>query len=144
MSQLQKDIDYLQNWSNINKINFNLQKCKAVSIHNKPFPLAMLPFVLHHYHLSENLFSYADSERDLGVDINSSFNFNEQCERLLSQANQKYGLLKRTCHFVNDLKRRRVLYLTIVRSQFEHCCQIWRPNGSTLMSKFQNFQKKMP
>ena len=27
----------------------------------------MLPFVAYHYHLAENLLSYADSERDLGV-----------------------------------------------------------------------------
>ena len=44
-----------------------------------PSPLAMLPFVAHRYHLGENLLSYADSEKDLGVHINKSFNFNEQC-----------------------------------------------------------------
>ena len=32
-----------------------------------------------------------DSERDLGVDINKSLNYNEHCMRLISQANQKYG-----------------------------------------------------
>ena len=44
--------------------------------------------------------------------------------QILSEANQKYGLLKRTCHFVNDTQRKRILYLTLVRSQFEHCSQI--------------------
>ena len=32
--------------------------------------------------------------------VNKSFNFNEQCEILLTKANQKCGILKRTCHFV--------------------------------------------
>ena len=61
--QLQKDIEYLHKWSLSNKINFNLQKCKVVSIKSKPSPLAMLPFVAYHYYLAENLLEYADSEK---------------------------------------------------------------------------------
>ena len=40
-----------------------------------------------HYHLAENLLSYADSERDLGVHVNKSFNFNEHCVKLLTKSN---------------------------------------------------------
>ena len=144
-SQLQKDIKYLHAWSLRNKIDFNLPKCKVVSIKNKPSPLAMLPFVAYHYYLAENLLEYADSEKDLGVYVNKDFNFNEHCNYILSKANQQYGLLKRTCNFVNDTKRKRVLYLTLARSQFNHCSTIWRPteiNNKTLVEKFENFQKK--
>ena len=94
----------------------------------------MLPFV-----------AYADSEKDLGVYINKDFNFTEHCNSVLSKANQQYGLLKRTCNFVNDTRRRRVLYLTLARSQFNQCCTIWRPTeitNKTLVEKFENFQKK--
>ena len=63
----------------------------------------------------------------LGVLINCKLNFNEQQDNLLLKANQQFGLVKRTCNFVTDVRRRRVLYLTLVRSQFEHCSQIWRP-----------------
>ena len=31
---------------------------------------------------------------------NKSFNFNEQCEVLLTKVNHKVGILKRFCHFV--------------------------------------------
>ena len=99
---------------------FHPDKCKVVTIKHKPYPLAMLPFVAYHYHLAENLLSYTDSERDLGVHVNKSFNFNEHCEKLLIKANQQFGILKRTCHFVTNKNRRRVLYLAPVRSQFEH------------------------
>ena len=142
VSQLQKDIDYLNTWSIRNKINFNLTKCKVLPIKSKSSPLEMLPFVAYHYYLAGNLLEYADSEKDLGVIINKSFNFNEHCNIILTKANQKYGLLKRTCHFVNDIKRRRVLYITLARSQFNHCSTIWRPNNKTLLDKFENFQKK--
>ena len=45
-------------------------------------PLGMLSFVAYHYHLGENLLSYADSEKDLGVHVNKSFAI------LLTKANQ--------------------------------------------------------
>ena len=107
----------------------------------------MLPFVAYqyHYYLAGNLLKYADSEKDLGVYINENFSFTEHCESILIKANQQYGLLKRTCHFVRDSKRRRVLYLTLARSQFNHCSAVWRPtvlSNRTLVEKFENFQKK--
>ena len=72
-------------WSINNKMMFHPDKCKVVIIKHKPSPLAMLPFVAYHYHLAENLLSYADSERDLGVHVNKRFNFNEHCEKLLTK-----------------------------------------------------------
>ena len=108
---------------------------------NMPSPLAMLPFVAYHYYLAENLLEYADSEKDLGVYIKKTFSFNEHCGFILTKANQQYGMLKRTCHFVKDFKRRRVLYLTLTRSQFNRCSTIWRPKSKTLLEKFENLQK---
>ena len=108
-------------------MKFLPDKCKVVTIKHKPSPLAMIPFVAYHYHLGENLLSCADSEKDLGVHVNKNFNFNEQCEIILTKANQKFGILKRTCHFVTCINRRRVLCLALVRSQFKHCSPVWRP-----------------
>ena len=141
-AQLQRDINILNFWSLNNKMKFHPDKCKVVTIKHKPSPLAMLPFVAYHYHLGENLLSYADSETDLGVHVNKNFNFNEQCEIILTKANQKFGILKRTCHFVTCRNRRRVLYLALVRSQFEHCSPVWRPGSITMMNKFESFHKK--
>ena len=39
--------------------------------------------------------------------------------------------LKRTCNFVKSTERRRTLYLTLVRSLFEHCPYILRPSYFT-------------
>ena len=51
------------------------------------------------------------------------------------------GLTKRTCHFLINSKRKRTLYLTMVRSQFEHCSAIWRPVSATELNKFEVIQK---
>jgi hypothetical protein len=140
---LQSDIDYLYNWSINNKMKFHPQKCKVVSVANRPPPLLdILPNIQYFYTLGEVLLDYADGERDLGVDINVKLNFSDQCDRLLSKANQQFGLTKRTCFFVNDFRRKRTLYLSLIRSQFEHCSVIWRPTTQTMLDKFENFQKK--
>ena len=140
---LQCDIEYLHNWSLFNKMNFHPQKCKVVSVANRPPPLlGILPHIQYFYVLGNDILVYADGERDLGVDINTKLNFGEQCDRLLSKANQQFGLTKRTCYFVNDFRRKRTLYLSLIRSQFEHCSPIWRPTHQTSLDKFENFQKK--
>ena len=87
------------------------------------------------------MLNYAECERDLGVDMTRNFTFNVQCNRILSKASQQMGLTKRTCSFVNDVKRKRTLYLALVRSQFEHCSSIWRPTSKTGIDKFDSFQK---
>ena len=71
---------------------------------------------------------------------NTKFDFNEQCEILLTKANHKFGIFKRTCHFVTCKNRRRVPYLALVRSQFEHCSPAWRRGIITMLNKFESFQ----
>ena len=124
-------------------MKFHPQKCKVVSIaHRLPPLMGILPNIQYFYTLGDSPLDYNISEKDLGVDINTKLNFNDQCNRLFSKANQQFGITKRTCYFVNDKNRRRVLYLTLVRSQFEHCSVIWRPLTKTLTDKLENLQKR--
>ena len=139
---LQNDIDYLNDWALKNKMKFHPQKCKAVSLCSRSSPLGMLPFTYFHYTIGGVPLSYADSEKDLGILMNPAFNFNDHHDALFTKANQQFGLLKRTCHFVQDIKRRRTLYLTLVRSQFEHCSPVWRPDSKSSLRKFDEFQKR--
>ena len=39
-------------------------------------------------------------------------------------------------------QKRRSLYYSLVRSNFEHACTIWRPTNESEMRKFDNLQKK--
>ena len=75
-------------WSINNKISFNFDKCKVLSINNKASPLSMLPFLTFFYYLGDKMLPFVNSEKDLGVVISSNFSFNEQCENILSKANQ--------------------------------------------------------
>ncbi len=140
---LQSDINYLNMWAEKNKMCFHPQKCKVLSVLSKPSPfLGILPNIEYIYNLGDGILKFADSERDLGVDMTKNFTFNDQCSRLLAKASQQFGLTKRTCSFVKDTHRRRSLFLALVRSQFEHCSPIWRPTSKTSIEKFEGFQKR--
>ena len=139
---LQNDILYLNSWATQNMMKFHPQKCKVVSIaHRLPPLLGILPNIQYFYTLGDSPLDYNNSEKDLGVDINTKLNFNDQCNRLFSKANQQFGITKRTCYFVKDIRRKRALYLSLIRSQFEHCSPIWRPYGKTMLNKLESLQK---
>ena len=104
------------------------------------FPHTTLHWIFLHNELC--FLHYTESEKDLGIVLNSTLNFNEQAESLYAKANQKFGMLKRNCHFVKDINKRRALFLTLVRSIFEHCPVVWRPSSSTVISKLESLQKR--
>lgn len=141
---LQNDINSLNNWASNNLMNFHPDKCKVITIHNSR--------VIYHgddenpinspYLLGEIPLKSVSVEKDLGVDITPKLNWKHQIDRLCSKASQKLGMLRRNCYFVNDIKRARTLYITLVRSIFQSCSIIWRPNGSTLSKKVEGIQKR--
>ena len=140
---LQTDIDYLNDWAIKNKMKFHPLKCKVLSVCLSPPPLIdILPFIQFMYSLGGCQLDYVESEKDLGVDITPKLNWSEQCNHLYSRANQKLGMVKRNAYFVVDTKKRRALYIALVRSQFENCSIIWRPTEQSLTHKIESIQKR--
>ena len=142
---LQSDIDKLNNWCHINNMKFHPDKCKVVSIkassNSNDNLLYILLFANFNNNIGDAVINYETSEKDLGVMINNEFTWHEHQQLILTNASQFFGLTKRTCHFVTNPNRKRTLYLTLVRSMFEHCSPIWRPVESINIDKFERLQK---
>ncbi len=114
-------------------------------IYNSRLPLIdVLPEIQYFYSLGSDIINYCESEKDLGIHINGTLNFSYHADLLYAKANQRFGLLKRTCHFVKNMSAKRVLYLslTMVRSIFEHCPAVWRPASPTAIAKIESLQKR--
>ena len=145
---LQQDIDSLHQWSICNKMKFHPKKCKVVPVSppgkglqdlfNKIFPLRKTFF----YKLDGSELEYVNEEKDLGVIVTSNFSWEQQVDALFNKASSRLGLLKRTMHFVKCQKQRRAFYLAIVRSQFEHCVQVWRPSSETQIKRLERIQRR--
>ena len=100
---LQKDINSLMDWAVRNKLIFHLSKIKVLMVSKfRPPLMDILPLVQLYYHMVEHVLDNVNSQKDLGVLINSTLNFTEQALSLYSKANQKLGILNITCHFVKS------------------------------------------
>ncbi len=147
MNALQDDINYLNQWATNNLMNFHPKKCKVLSVEQSHLNVAVsVPRPMQfNYYLGEKDLEYVsieNPEKDLGVLMTPNLKWNSQCNRLCTKANQQLGIVKRNAHFVHDFKRRRALYIAMVRSQFENCSIIWRPTGKSLMDKIEGIQKR--
>ena len=139
---LQNDINALYKWSVESKMKFHANKCKVLSInHFHKNLFSELPFFLFPYHINNTLLDYCDNEKDLGIVISNRFRFNDHHKEILSKAVNQFNLLRRTCHFIKNKQKRKTLYLNLIKSLFEHGSQIWNPNESTAVCRFENFQK---
>ena len=140
---LQTDVNKLQVWCANKKMNYNTQKCHALAVKATEYLLTdELPFSSFFYSLDDRIIDYSYQERDLGVLINSKFNFADHHQAFITKAYQFLGLTKRSCHFVTDKQRRRNLYLAMVRSQFEQCSIVWAPKLQSEIDKFEKVQKR--
>ena len=100
-----------------------------------------LPFTKYSYKLGDKTLDYTSCKRDLGIFINERFDWHDHNNFILKKGNQMLGTTKRTCHFVFDRGKKRMLYLTLVRSNFEHCSTIWRPVNVVNIQKCEALQK---
>ena len=136
---LQSDISALEKWAVDNKMKFHPAKCRVLSVSRKRLPHLNKRFV---YKLNGVNLEYCISEKDLGVHMTSKLNFTEHCNKLYSKANSRLGLNKRTCFFLCNPIQKRKIYLTMVRSLFEHCSVVWHPHNQTTKAKLESIQKR--
>ena len=140
---LQTDVNGLQDWCTENKMNFNIEKCHALTVKATDYLLTdELPFSKIFYFLDDKIIDYSLQQRDLRIIMNAKLNFQDHHQAIITKAYQLLGLTKRSCHFVTGKKRRRSLYLAMVRSQFEHCCIIWAPKLQNDIDKFEKVQQR--
>ena len=126
---LQKSIDALYDWSIRNRMRFHPAKCQVLSVISPTTqssnPFSNLPFHKYFYSLGGVFLEYVTHQRDLGIVINSTLDFNSHCDSITTSMLFKFNLLRRTCYFLSKSSCKRTLYLSMVRSLVEHCNQVW-------------------
>lgn len=83
----------------------------------------------------------SNCERDLGVLVDKSMKFSEQCNSAVSKANATLGMIKRTitCKKKNIILK---LYKALVRPKLEYCVQAWRPYLKKDIDKIEKIQHR--
>ena len=143
---LQKSIDALYDWSVRNMMNFHPSKCQVLSVSSNlshfDNPFSNLPYFKFFYSLGGTNLEYVVSQRDLGITVTSTLEFNTHVESLLSSMVFKFNLLRRTCYFLKRSSYKKTLYLSMVRSLIEHCNQIWSNVNVGSLKNLEKLQKR--
>ena len=143
---LQNDLDCLQSWSSKWLLNFNLHKCKVMSITKST--------ACNHdsadYYL-KNQSSKASStpilrcteEIDLGVVFDTKLSFRNHINMSINKVNRLLGIIRRSfCALDNNSFT--LLYKAIVRPHLEYAATIWNPYKKAMLTTWKRYNAGLP
>ena len=133
---LQQDLTSLNTWSHESNLKFNASKCKVLTVTRRKTP------VTHEYHLGEVILQRVQEEKDLGVTISSNLSWNLHVTRIVLKANRMLGLLKIICPLITDIKVRRTLYLSLMKSRLSYATVVWSPDSVDLRTILERVQRR--
>ena len=91
--------------------------------------------------MGDSIVKKSRKERDLGVIVENSGKYSEQCVMSVKKANAMLGIIKRNIHF----KSKEVivkLYKSLVRPRLEYCIQAWNPHLRRDIDMLERVQKR--
>ena len=83
----------------------------------------------------------SNSEKILGITIDSDFAFGEHINMLCRKASQKLHALSRISQYLSQHKKR-ILFKTFIMSQFNYCPLVWMRHRRGLNNNINNTHKR--
>ena len=80
------------------------------------------------YHLGQSEIPLLDHCKDLGIIFSTGLSWSQHYNNISAKAYKQLRLIRRTFSSSVSVRAKKLLYLSLVRSQLTYCCQIWRPH----------------
>lgn len=134
--ELQKSIDNFIKWCDDNFLEVNLAKCKIITFVHKQQP------IIYDYRIKGEIIDRVYEIRDLGVLVNSKFDFKPHIEYIKKKSESMLAFVRRTCraNFSDNIAR--LLYNALVRSNLLFASVIWSPHRLVGRRAIESVQKQ--
>lgn len=120
-AQLQTDINNLYTWSVINRLPFNINKCKKITFsHCKQV-------INFQYNMNNVNLEPVTTVEDLGILFDTKLSFNDQLTHTVKQSHKTLGFILRNSRHFKCKKTLVMLFTSFVRSKFDYCSVVWCP-----------------
>ena len=114
ISNLELTVEKIFNWFEYNNLKANASK----------YHFFLSPYQHTSININGSVIKSSNSEKLLGITIDSDFTFEEHINTLCRKASQKLHALSRISQYLSQHKRR-ILFKTFIMSQFNYCPLVW-------------------
>lgn len=118
---LQHDLQNIVQWSEVNNLPLNINKCKAMTFTRSP------NITHYNYMIKDVNLQSVSNYTDLGVLFDQKLSFNDHVMFIVKKARKTLGFVYRNCKDFSTTKPLDTLYNSYVRSTLEYCSLIWSP-----------------
>ena len=124
-------VEKIFNWFEFNNLKANASKCHFF----------LSPYQHTSININGSVIKSSNSEKLLGITIDSDFTFEEHINTLCRKASQKLHALSRISQYLSQHKKR-ILFKTFIMSQFNYCPLVWMCHSRGLNNKINNIHKQ--
>ena len=138
---VQNDINNLFKWSEKWLLRFHPDKCKVLSVSGKRQQRRNSNYTMSTYSGSYVTLESVESEKDIGVTIDSKLNFEKHIQAQVNKANQLVGIIRRSFKYL-DFKTFSLLFKSLVRPHLEYASSVWNPYKIKDIEAIENVQRR--
>lgn len=132
---LQLDINSLYNWSRLNGIELNINKCFSVSFTKSS------DILVYEYNINDVVLKNVTEIKDLGVIFDRHVTFNSHINTLTQKGFKNLGFINRYCKDFSHVTFK-ILFCSLVRSGLEYASAVWSPYYFSHINDIEKVQNK--